>query len=220
MCRAKTTGFVVANGAHLYYEKQGDGPTLLLIAGSTGDTGNFSRTADLLAGDFTVMTYDRRGNSRGPRPRGWTATSVGEQADDAAELIRALDLAPAAVFGASTGGLIALDLMIRFPVLVRAGVLQEPGLFAVLPDPMVALTPRRSVVEAALPVAGRRGAVAALLRYLNDDGRPGGNPTGHPRAHARQRRHHLVDREPQPRQMAPDDRGAREHRGAGRSDRG
>jgi len=169
MNRAETKGFAAANGASLYYERQGNGPSALFIAGSTGDAGNFSRVADLLADEFTVVTYDRRGNSRSVRPPGWTATSVTEQADDAAALIRFLDLAPAAVFGASAGGPIALDLMLRHPHLVRAGVLQEPSIFSMLPDPTAALAPRRAIVEEALKTKGPRGAIEALMRYLNDD---------------------------------------------------
>jgi len=162
--------FVLANNATLYYEKEGAGPAVLFIAGSTGDAGNFTRAADLLADEFTVVTYDRRGNSRSPRPSGWTTTSVSEQADDAAALIEALDLTPAAVFGASAGGPIALDLMIRHPRLVRAGILQEPSIFSLLPDPAAALAPRRALIEETLPTNGPRGAIAALMRFLNDDG--------------------------------------------------
>jgi pimeloyl-ACP methyl ester carboxylesterase len=166
----KITDFAVANGTTLYYEKEGAGTAVLFIAGSTGDAGNFTRAADLLVDEFTVVTYDRRGNSRSPRPSGWTTTSVSEQADDAAALIEALDLSPAAVFGASAGGPIALDLMIRHPRLVRAGILQEPSIFSVLPDPAAALAPRRALIEEALPTKGPQGAIAALMRFLNDDG--------------------------------------------------
>jgi len=165
----KIKDFAIVNGATLYYEKQGTGPGVVLIAGSTGDAGNFARAADLLADEFTVVTYDRRGNSRSPRPPGWTTTSVGEQADDAAGLIQVLGLSPAVVFGASAGGLIALDLMIRHPQLVRAGIVQEPSVFSVLPDPMAALAPRRALVEAALQTGGPRAAIESLLRYLNHD---------------------------------------------------
>jgi pimeloyl-ACP methyl ester carboxylesterase len=136
--------------------KQGLGQSLLFIAGSTGDAGNFTRVADLLADEFTVVTYDRRGNSRSERPAGWTTTSVSEQTDDAAGIIRRLGLEPAVVFGASAGGAIALDLMLRHPHLVRAGILQEPALFSVLPDPVAALAPRRALVEEALRTNGPR----------------------------------------------------------------
>ena len=165
----KIEDFAVVNGAELYYEKQGTGPAVLLIAGSTGDAGNFTRAADLLADQFTIVTYDRRGNSRSPRPSGWTMTSVAEQADDAAGLIQSLGLSPAVVFGASAGGLIALDLMIRHPQLVRAGIVQEPSIFSVLPDPLAALAPRRALIDEALRTKGPRAAIEALMRYLNDD---------------------------------------------------
>lgn len=169
MISDKVKDFVVTNGTTLYYERYGTGPAVLFIAGSTGDAGNFTRTADVLADAFTVVTYDRRGNSRSPRPSGWKTTSVNEQADDAAGLIQALGLAPAVVFGASAGALIALDLMIRHAHLLRAGILQEPSIFSVLADPMAALAPRRALVEEALRTKGPRGAIEALLRYLNDD---------------------------------------------------
>ncbi len=165
----KIRGFAIANGTTLYYEKEGTGTAILFVAGSTGDAGNFTRTADLLANEFTVATYDRRGNSRSPRPLGWMTTSVTEQADDAASLIQALDLSPAVVFGASAGGLIALDLMIRHPRLMRAGIVQEPSIFSVLPDPMAAFAPRRALIEEALATKGPRGAIEVLMRFLNDD---------------------------------------------------
>jgi pimeloyl-ACP methyl ester carboxylesterase len=169
MTHHEVKDFVVINGTTLYYEKFGTGPAVLFIAGSTGDAGNFTRAATLLADEFTVVTYDRRGNSRSPRPSGWNTTSVVEQADDAAGLIQGLGLDPAAVFGASAGALIALDLMIRFPQFLRAGIVQEPSIFSVLPDPISALAPRRALVEEAMRTRGTRGAVEALLCYLNDD---------------------------------------------------
>ncbi len=169
MSHHEVKDFVVTNGTTLYYESYGTGPGVLFIAGSTGDAGNFTRAATLLADEFTAVTYDRRGNSRSPRPSGWTATSVTEQADDAAGLIQELGLAPAVVFGASAGALIALDLMIRYPQFLRFGILQEPSIFSVLPDPMSALAPRRALVEEATRTRGARGAVEALLCYLNDD---------------------------------------------------
>ena len=170
MTDGKERDFVAVNGTTLYYERQGCGPSLLFIAGSTGDAGNFTRAADLLADEFTVVTYDRRGNSRSERPVGWTKTSVAEQADDAAGIIQALGLERAVVFGASAGGPIALDLTIRHAHLVRAGILQEPSIFSVLPDPMVALAPRRALIEETIKTKGPRGAIEALMRYLNDDG--------------------------------------------------
>ena len=169
MASRHVSDFVLSNGARLYYERQGSGQALLFIAGSTGDAGNFTRSAALLADEFTVVTYDRRGNSRSERPKGWTTTSVSEQANDVGGIIEALQLQPAVIFGASAGGPIALDLMIRHPRLVRAGILQDPAIFSVLPDPSAALAPRHALIQETLKAKGPRATIEALMCYLNDD---------------------------------------------------
>ncbi len=118
-----------ANDAELYYEQRGEGPPLLLIMGAAGYGGVFERFAELLADEFTVVTYDRRGNGRSPRPPGWDETSPEEQADDAAALLEGLGLSPAAIFGTSSAGIFALAMLIRHPESVRGAVLHEPACF-------------------------------------------------------------------------------------------
>jgi pimeloyl-ACP methyl ester carboxylesterase len=125
-------GLVEANGARIHYEVRGSGPPLLLIMGLTGDAGWFEPLAKILAEQFTVITYDRRGNSRSPRPKGWTSTSVAEQADDAAGLLSALRLSPAIVFGNSFGAMILLDLIAHHPRAVRGAIVHEPPLLSIL----------------------------------------------------------------------------------------
>ncbi len=71
------SGIIEVNGARVFHEVQGSGPALLFITGGTGDAGEWSHVAPVLAQEFTVVTYDRRGFSRSPRPDGWTATSIG-----------------------------------------------------------------------------------------------------------------------------------------------
>ena len=63
------------NGTELYYEIRGTGAPVLLIMGGSGDGGHFDAVADLLSDEFTVVTYDRRGNGRSPAPAGWKTTS-------------------------------------------------------------------------------------------------------------------------------------------------
>ena len=123
---------VTVNGAELYHEVRGTGPPVLLIMGATGDGGHFDALADLLADEFTVISYDRRGNGRSPVPAGWQTTSAEEQADDAAALLDALGIGPAAVFGTSSGGNFALCLLVRHPGGVRGAILHEPGLYALV----------------------------------------------------------------------------------------
>jgi pimeloyl-ACP methyl ester carboxylesterase len=120
--------------AQLYCEVRGAGEPLLLVVGLTGDAGWFERLAGPLAERYTVVTYDRRANSRSPRPPGWTSTTIGEQADDAAGLLAALGLTPAVVFGGSLGALIALEVVLRHPQAVRRAIAHEPALYSLYPE--------------------------------------------------------------------------------------
>jgi pimeloyl-ACP methyl ester carboxylesterase len=156
------------NGAELYYEVRGMGPPLLLIMGATGDAGHFEALAELLADEFTVVSYDRRGNGRSLRPVGWAATSPEEQADDAAGLLEALDLSPAAVYGSSAGGVFALCLLVRRPEAVRGMVLHEPALVRLYDDPSA----RGAVTELAreaMAAGGPRLALERVWRYVSGD---------------------------------------------------
>ena len=146
---------LAVNGAELYHEVRGSGPPVLLIMGFTGDGGHFETLAELLADEFTVVTYDRRGNGRSPRPAGWAKTSPQAQADDAAALLAALGLAPAGVYGSSAGASFALCLTIRHPERVRCAVLHEPALVRLFDDPAArgAVT---TLVQQAMAAGGRQ----------------------------------------------------------------
>ena len=80
---------VITGGAEIYCECRGNGPPLLLIAGAMEDAGFYSSAADILADKFTVISYDRRCNSRssGDRSAGMT---IDQQARDAASIIKAM----------------------------------------------------------------------------------------------------------------------------------
>jgi pimeloyl-ACP methyl ester carboxylesterase len=153
----------------LYYEVRGRGPTLLLIMGATGDAGHFASVADQLADELTVLAYDRRGNSRSTRPPGWDTTTVEEQADDAAGLLGALGLAPAAVFGTSSGAICALSLLIRHPELVRAAILHEPPMLSVLERGDDVLAAIAQVIEAGIATGGPPAGLERFWRFVAGD---------------------------------------------------
>jgi pimeloyl-ACP methyl ester carboxylesterase len=160
---------VTVNGARIYYESRGRGPAVLFISGATGDAGHWSLVAPLLSDEFTVVTYDRRGNSRSPRPVGWTATSIDEHADDAAGLIEALGLAPATVFGTSDGARILLELIGRRPDLLRGAIVHEPPLTEILPNGHEVNHAFQSTVEQAMAKGGPRAAMELFLRWVVGD---------------------------------------------------
>jgi pimeloyl-ACP methyl ester carboxylesterase len=162
-------GMAQVNGTELYYERRGSGPSVLFIAGATGDGGHFERVAEALADEFTTVIYDRRGNSRSPRPAGWRTTSTEEQADDAAALLRSLCLAPAAMFATSSGAVIGLHLLLRHRDLIHGAIIHEPALLAVLPEPQAPLREIRPSIERNMAADGPRGAVEAFVRSVAGD---------------------------------------------------
>lgn len=157
---------VTVNGAELYYELRGQGAPVLLIMGATGDCGHFDRLAGLLADDFTVVSYDRRGNGRSPRPAGWSTTSPAEQADDAAALLEALGLAPAAVFGTSSGATFALALVVRHPSVVRGALLHEPVMTSLTDDPAAVREASARLVREGLEAGGARVVLERFWRFV------------------------------------------------------
>jgi pimeloyl-ACP methyl ester carboxylesterase len=160
---------VTVNGTELYHEVRGTGPPVLLIMGATGDGGHFDKLADRLADEFTVITYDRRGNGRSPAPAGWLTTSPEEQAGDAAALLDALGVGPAAVFGSSSGGNFALCLMVRHPGWVRGAILHEPGLYALVDDFDAFRAPVRALVHEAMAAGGPPAAVERFWGYMTGE---------------------------------------------------
>ncbi|SDI16969.1 alpha/beta fold hydrolase [Nonomuraea jiangxiensis] len=129
------SGRLALPGAKLYYEVRGAGPALLIIPSGNGDATPFGPMADALAERYTVITYDRRGFSRSP-VNGPVDDDLRIELDayDAHRLLGHLAETPAHVFGSSSGAIVALALLERYPERVRTLVCHEPPLASVLPD--------------------------------------------------------------------------------------
>jgi pimeloyl-ACP methyl ester carboxylesterase len=127
-----TIGRHRVNGTTLYAEVRGEGPAVLLVAGGAEDAEGWRAVAERLAGR-TVVTYDRRGTLRSGR-EDWPGRGSAQHADDAAALLGALGLADVVVFGGSSAGVIAVQLAIRHPALVRRATVYEPGYLSLTDD--------------------------------------------------------------------------------------
>jgi pimeloyl-ACP methyl ester carboxylesterase len=106
----------------IHYETYGQGEPLLLIMGYRGS--GFMWGEDFitrLAGHFQVIAFDNRGTGLSDKPA--TLYTIPMMADDAAGLLLHLRLQRAHVFGISMGGMIAQELALRHPQMVRRLVL-------------------------------------------------------------------------------------------------
>ena len=115
----------------LYYIIRGSGPMLLILQGGAGNADGSEYLANQLAGDFTVVTYDRRGLSRST-PIQAERYDIAAHGDDAARLITALTDEPAFVFGSSIGALIGLELAAHHGAHVRTLIAHEPPVLRLL----------------------------------------------------------------------------------------
>jgi len=109
----------------VFYEKGGHGEPVLLIHGLGSSTEDWDLQVAVLKRDFTVITYDVRGHGKTSKPAG--KYSVPQFADDAAKLIRQLDLGPVHVMGLSMGGMIGFQLVADHPELVRSLIIVNSG---------------------------------------------------------------------------------------------
>lgn len=117
--RSTTTG---ADRAHdLWAVQQGSGPDVLLIGGLGDPVESWQCQLDGLAEDFRMTAFDNRGAGRSPLPDG--PFTVESMADDAASVLRSAGIGSAHVAGFSGGSVIAQELAIRHPDLVRSLVL-------------------------------------------------------------------------------------------------
>jgi len=107
------THFVQAGELRIAFDREGDGPPLLLMHGAEASRQMFAALVPLLSKHFTVIAYDQRdcGETEGPE----RASTLADLADDAQRLIKALGFRRAHVFGSSFGGRVAQALALMHP---------------------------------------------------------------------------------------------------------
>jgi 3-oxoadipate enol-lactonase len=106
----------------IYYERHGNGCRVLFIPGVGGDLRSQPRIFDsCLGGKFDMLSYDQRGTGQSDKPE--AAYTMAQYADDAAALLDAVGWSSSHVIGVSFGGMVAQELILRFPQRVRSLVL-------------------------------------------------------------------------------------------------
>jgi pimeloyl-ACP methyl ester carboxylesterase len=158
-------------GAQIYYEFQGSGPVLLLIPGGPTDAGIFATLAPYLAGQYTVVCYDPRGNSRSLLDGPPEDQNMDLHGDDAAQLLASLSPEPALVLGSSGGAQIGLNLAARYPQRVHTLIAHEPPCIELLPN----AREDRDFVDSVYNTYQTSGVGPAMQRFMAGAAGAGGS---------------------------------------------
>ena len=111
------SGYALVNGLSMYYEIHGEGHPLVLLHGSYGTIGSWGNLLPALAKNRQVIAVELQGHGRTTdTDRPFSHEAV---ADDVAQLLSQLNISSADVLGYSFGGIIALQVGIKHPGLVR-----------------------------------------------------------------------------------------------------
>lgn len=116
-------GFVDIAGGRLYYERDGEGPPVLLIPGGTLDVRMWAPQVEALSSRFTFVRYDPRGYGRSSEP----TDAPYRHCDDLRALLDLLGIDRVCIGGQSLGATIAIDFTFAYPELVR-GLVLAPAL--------------------------------------------------------------------------------------------
>lgn len=104
---------ISVNGIDLFYDVQGRGAPLLLIAGFSCDSYYWSAVRRWLVKHYQVICFDNRGIGRSSAPN--SPYTISQMAADAAALLEYLKIDKVHIAGHSMGGQIAQELALAHP---------------------------------------------------------------------------------------------------------
>jgi pimeloyl-ACP methyl ester carboxylesterase len=150
------------DGTTIAYDKQGEGPALILVTGalSVYSSGSMPELAKLLAPHLTVYGYDRRGRGQSGDTQPY---AVGREIEDIEALIGEAG-GSACLYGHSSGATLALRAAVALGGMVRKLAMYEPPHNN---DPAAQETWSRYLRQLGEALAdGRRGDAVALFMRL------------------------------------------------------
>ena len=115
--------YATANGIQIYYETEGEGEPLVLIAGYSRDSSHWVTVREELSRHFQLILPDNRGCGRTDPPQG--PFSIEDMADDVLGLCDVLQIKKPHILGHSMGGAIAQSLAYRYPQRINKVVLSQ-----------------------------------------------------------------------------------------------
>jgi len=107
------------------YEIVGEGQPVLFIHGLGSSSRDWEEQVNYFSKDYKVVCFDVRGHGLSGNPPG--PYSIKLFADDTAALIMSLDLSPVHIVGISMGGMIAFQLAVDNPHLLKSMTIVNSG---------------------------------------------------------------------------------------------
>ncbi|MFE3194873.1 alpha/beta fold hydrolase [Nocardia sp. NPDC059240] len=153
------------DGTLIAYESTGAGPAIIVVSAALADHSGTAKLAALLAANFTVLNYDRRGRGQSGDTQPYAKD---REIEDIAALIDAAG-GRAFLFGSSSGAVLALDAAAELGARVAGVLLYEPpfiidGSRPPMPDGLAG--------EAARLVSAGRRSDAVKLFFTKGMGMP------------------------------------------------
>src|SRR5579884_4363720 len=119
--------FVERDRCRIHWEAVGTGTPVLLVMGAVYSSRMWHPTVPALSQRHRVITFDNRGTGQSTATR---TASIGDMARDALAVLDAAGEGSAHVYGASLGGVVALELAFQAPERVRSLVLGCTGILS------------------------------------------------------------------------------------------
>jgi pimeloyl-ACP methyl ester carboxylesterase len=113
------------NNLDLNYEMTGQGQSVLLIHGLGSSSRDWEEQVNYFSKNYQVVTFDVRGHGLSDKPPG--PYSIKLFSDDTAALITSLELSPVHIVGISMGGMIAFQMAVDHPHLLKSMTIVNSG---------------------------------------------------------------------------------------------
>jgi pimeloyl-ACP methyl ester carboxylesterase len=110
------------DGTTIAFDRLGDGPPVILVSGGSVDRQSNAGVAAILASDFTVFNYDRRGRG----PSGDTQPYAVEREVEDIDAVVTASGGSAHLYGTSSGAALALIAAAQLPGKITKLALWEP----------------------------------------------------------------------------------------------
>ncbi|MBW1846267.1 MAG: alpha/beta hydrolase [Deltaproteobacteria bacterium] len=117
--------YINSNNINMFYDKSGQGKTIVFLHGYTGSGKDWTRQISTLSGRHTTIAVDHRGHGRSEAPSLESDYSIDISANDIYNILNILEISKCCLVGHSMGGFMSLQFALEHPERVSALILVD-----------------------------------------------------------------------------------------------